>query len=236
MRKLCFLVPLLLLSLAPAAGAQAGTPFVLVERGVSPGDSVTLFLQWGNPNCIPTIAPATVADHKVTLHLLPGPGFCPVPPGEDSRTILLVDGLAAGTYTIETEQGGTVLPVFGETSFTVDGASPSRLGLQSGQFQIDVAWTDPASGTMQTAHPTWLSDESGTFWFFDRGNVELTVKILDGRPVNGSYWVFVASMTDVPFTLTVKRHCVGPLPCQGKSYVNPGGRNQNFLDVNAFPN
>ena len=235
MRKLGFLVALLLLCLAPAAGAQAISPFVLVDRGVSPGDSVSLVLFWGSPACIPALAPATVTDHTVTLHVLPGPGVCPATPGNDSRTVVPVDGLAAGTYTIAAEQGGATLPVTGQTSFAVDGPSPRYLYLQSELFQIDVAWTDPASGTTQAAHPTWLSDESGTFWFFDSGNVELTVKILDGHTVNGHFWVFVASMTDVPFTLTVKQHCFGPLPCQEKSYVNPGGKNQNFLDVNAFP-
>jgi hypothetical protein len=236
MRKLSGLLPLLLLLLAPAAGAQSGFPFVLVERGASPGDSVSLLLTWGNPACIPVAAPPTVADHTVTLHFLAGPGLCLVPPGDDTRTVVLVDSLAAGTYTIEAEKGGAFLPSFGETSFTVEGPPPVHLDLLFEQFRVDVTWTDPASGETQTAHPTWLSNESGTFWFFDRGNVELTVKLLDGRPVNGSIWVFVASMTDVPFTLTVKEHCIGPLPCRGKSYVNPGGRNQNFIDVNAFPN
>jgi hypothetical protein len=235
MRKLCGLFPLLLLLLAPAAGAQSGAPFVLVDQGVSPGDSVSLLLNWGNPACIPMVAPPTVADHTVTLHLLPGPGLCLETRGDDSRTVVLVDSLAAGTYMIEVEQGGTVVPANGEASFTVDGPSPTQLALAFRGFQVDVTWTDPASGATQRAHPSWLSDESGTFWFFDRGNVELTVKILDGRPVNGSTWVFIASMTDVPFTVTVTESCFDTVPCRAKTYTNAGGSNRNFIDVNAFP-
>ena len=28
----------------------------------------------------------------------------------------------------------------------------------------------------------------GYFWFFDPANVELAVKVLDGRPINGKFW------------------------------------------------
>ena len=79
-----------------------------------------------------------------------------------------------------------------------------------------------------------LSRESGYFWFFDPDNVELTVKILDGRAINGSYWVFIASMTDVAFTVEVER-CVSrfdPFGCASKIYRSVQGVNQSFIDVN----
>jgi len=33
---------------------------------------------------------------------------------------------------------------------------------------------------------------------------QVFVKVLDGRPINGRWWVFYASLTDVEFTLTVR--------------------------------
>lgn len=38
-----------------------------------------------------------------------------------------------------------------------------------------------------------LTDESGAFWFFDPVNIEVTIKVLDGRPINGHFWVFIAN-------------------------------------------
>ncbi len=60
--------------------------------------------------------------------------------------------------------------------------------------------------------------------------MELTVKVLDGRPVNGHFWVFVASMTDVGFTMTVKDTTTDA----SRTYVSPASTNQNFIDLNAF--
>lgn len=82
-----------------------------------------------------------------------------------------------------------------------------------------------------------LSDLSGYFWFFDSANVEVTVKIIDGTPVNGHFWLFAATMTDQPFVLEVVDTSVvcAVAPCLPRLYVNPAGKNQNFIDVRAFP-
>jgi hypothetical protein len=75
-----------------------------------------------------------------------------------------------------------------------------------------------------------LSSAAGYFWFFDPANVELTVKVLDGRPVNGHFWVFVASMTDLGFTLAVN----DAITNISRTYVSPSSTNQNFIDLNTF--
>ena len=38
-------------------------------------------------------------------------------------------------------------------------------------------------------HPVALSGDTGYFWFFGTANVELVVKVLDGRALNGRFWV-----------------------------------------------
>lgn len=75
------------------------------------------------------------------------------------------------------------------------------------RFEVQVNWTDPddISGFGRgVATPVDLSDESGLFWFFDQDNVELVVKVLDGRTFNGNYWVFFGALTDVEYWVTVR--------------------------------
>ena len=76
-----------------------------------------------------------------------------------------------------------------------------------------------------------LTDETGTFWFFDSSNVELLVKVLDGRPLNGHHWVFYASRTDVEFDLTVTDTATGAQ----RVYHNPAGTLASRADTEAFP-
>jgi hypothetical protein len=45
--------------------------------------------------------------------------------------------------------------------------------------------------------------EGGLFWFFDSGNPEILVKVLNGCALTDHYWVFYAATTNVGFTLTV---------------------------------
>ncbi len=52
------------------------------------------------------------------------------------------------------------------------------------------------------------ADQSGLLYFFDRDNVELLVKVLDGCAVNGHRWVFVAPVTTLGFRLSI--HEPGP--------------------------
>ena len=47
------------------------------------------------------------------------------------------------------------------------------------------------------------ADQSGLLYFFDRDNVEILVKVLDGCGVNGHRWVFVAPVTDLAFRLQI---------------------------------
>ena len=48
------------------------------------------------------------------------------------------------------------------------------------------------------------ADRSGLLYFFDRDNVEVLVKVLDGCAINGHRWVFVAPVTNLAFRLAVR--------------------------------
>jgi len=82
--------------------------------------------------------------------------------------------------------------------------APGSLCLFGGRFQASVAWTAPGFGTGSgTGTPLTLTDVSGMFWFFDAANIELVVKVIDARTVNGKFWVFYGALSDVQYDLTV---------------------------------
>jgi hypothetical protein len=62
-------------------------------------------------------------------------------------------------------------------------------------------------------------------------NVDLAVKIVDGRPFNGRHWVFVGSLTNVEFTLTVTDTSTGAV----RTYHNAPGEQASLADTDAFP-
>ena len=97
------------------------------------------------------------------------------------------------------------------------------------RFRASVSFQLPG-GQPTPAHSVALSDETTAFWFFDPSNLELMVKVLDGGPVNGSFWVFGGALTDVQYTLTITDSVTGAV----KTYTNPAGRLASFADVNAF--
>ncbi len=56
------------------------------------------------------------------------------------------------------------------------------------------------------------------------------MKVLDGRAINGHFWVFYGSLTDVQFTLTVTDNQTGAQ----KVYTSPQGQNTSVADTSAF--
>jgi hypothetical protein len=66
-----------------------------------------------------------------------------------------------------------------------------------GRFKIEVEWKDFVGNTgLGQAIP--LTNDTGYFWFFGPDNVELVLKVLDGRLLNNRWWVFygLASQAD----------------------------------------
>lgn len=59
--------------------------------------------------------------------------------------------------------------------------------------------------------------QGGVFWFFNAGNPELLIKVLNGCPLNGKYWVFFSAGTNVGFTVDVLDTVTGQL----FSHTNP---------------
>jgi hypothetical protein len=59
---------------------------------------------------------------------------------------------------------------------------------------------------------------------------EVFVKILDGRVINGSFWVFYSGLTDLEYTVTVQELDTARV----KTYVKPAGSACGGFDTDAF--
>jgi ELWxxDGT repeat protein len=108
-------------------------------------------------------------------------------------------------------------------------AGAARLCLQQDRFAVTVAWRDFA-GHQGGGTTVPITSDTGAFWFFSPANVELVVKVLDGRAVNGKFWVFFGALSSVEYTLTVTDTATGVM----KTYHNPPGRLASVADTSAF--
>lgn len=109
----------------------------------------------------------------------------------------------------------------------------TTLCLRGGRFRVRVSWQDFEGGTGpgHVVPTVGGTGDSGLLWFFDPDNWELLVKVLDGCPVNGRFWVFAAATTNVEYTLEVADSMTGAT----QTYRNPlGERSRAITDTAAF--
>ena len=136
---------------------------------------------------------------------------------------------AAGSTSAALGAATVRAPAPGAATESLTGACPAgALCLADGRFVVIAKWR--LDGTEGAATPIAWTGETGTFWFFSRSNVELAVKVLDGRGVNSRFWVFYASLSDVDFDLEVLDTTTG----QRRTYHNPKGTLASRADVEAF--
>lgn len=99
---------------------------------------------------------------------------------------------------------------------------------------VSVEYRRPSGQLGLATTAPFRSENAGVFWFFDRRNWEVLVKVLDGCAVNGHYWVFYAATTNVEFDLFVDER-QGDLG-GGRHYHNAPGHNADAVtDTAAFP-
>lgn len=81
---------------------------------------------------------------------------------------------------------------------------PETLCLDGGRFRVEAQYRT-AAGASGAARAVPLTDDTGTFWFFNAANIELVVKTIDACGLAGfeNYWVFAGGTTDVEVTLRV---------------------------------
>ena len=96
---------------------------------------------------------------------------------------------------------------------------PTTLCLSGGRFKVTTQWATAAGQSGSGQAVALAGGDTGYFTFFDTGNVEVAVKVLNGCSSNGSFWIFAGGLTDVRVVMTVTDSQTGTV----KSYSNPQG-------------
>jgi hypothetical protein len=124
------------------------------------------------------------------------------------------------------------LGLFGQR-FAFAGCAPgdATLCLGGGRFQLEVAWRNPSNGQTGTGHAVPLTGDTGVFWFFGEPNLELLIKVLDGRAVNGHFWIYSGALSNVEYTITATDTATGVI----RTYHNAPGQLASRADTRAFP-
>ena len=207
-------------------------PAVLVDDNSAPaaGTSRVRFFH-GSPD-----APA------VDIALIDGPVLIAGAPFGANATITV----PAGTYDLEVRVAGTtteVLQLRGlaladgvvytayASGLVADGSADRTLYLgDEDRFRVDATFSDFAgrSGVAKIFHTT---SQTGQFWFFSPENIELLIKVIDGRDVNNAFWLFHGSASNVQYTVTV----TDTVNDVQKVYTNPLGTFGSDGDIQAFP-
>ena len=139
-------------------------------------------------------------------------------------TALAVD--RTGTFLHAGTGSGVFDYQFGSSACAPDATTAC---LQQGRFRVSVGWSAP-SGQSGLGQRLDITGNSTGFWFFDPTNVELVVKVIDGRPVDGHWWVFYGALSNVEYTITVTDTQTGAT----RTYFNPQGQLASFADTSAF--
>ncbi|MEM7048424.1 MAG: hypothetical protein AAF604_02145 [Acidobacteriota bacterium] len=122
-------------------------------------------------------------------------------------------------------------PVVGAPDGNCPPGAPEVLCVTEGRFEISAEWIDPRSGRTGSGTGRLISDNSGAFWFFGPENIELIVKVLDGRTSNGHFWVFIGSLTDVEVNLRVDDTVTG----ETWTHRKPPFVLESYADTEALP-
>lgn len=186
-------------------------------------------------------APAVTADTVLIQGTYPLADDCPTSMPRSFK--LPVGPLPAGEYRLQVEmahEGGHPAFASGGYALHVEPGT-DKLLLRAGPstFEVEVAWINQhGGGATGKGRPVRLSEESGYFWFFDPEIGEVTIKILDGRELTSHFWIFLASMTDVDVTVTVRKlmgsFCQDQGTCPTLVYHLPPGAVEGMADLQAF--
>ncbi len=102
--------------------------------------------------------------------------------------------------------------------------------MNGGRFKVEVGWRVPSQGTSGSGRAVTLTGDTGQFWFFSANNIELVIKVVDGRGFNGQFWVFYGALSDVEYTIQVTDTATG----NAKTFVNPSGHLASVADTSGF--
>jgi hypothetical protein len=178
------------------------------------------------------------SEYRVEVRTIDGQ-FADVGAVRADSTAAIVQGLAPATgyvFRIRAARSGIFSGYSNEARATTDAVpgpcvtDETSLCL-AGRFSARVSWRLPGGLARPGTVAPIPSGASGTFWFFDPANLELLVKIVDGCPVNGRFWLYTGPATHLEYVLTVTDTRTGKV----RIYFNPqGNQAQAVADPAAF--
>lgn len=167
------------------------------------------------------------------------PGLSAVPSRRARlASLVLVIGLACITLSTPAaaQTGGECIEV----------PSDPGICLFDDRFKVTVEWADfsgnpftlpsnldggQGQGVVVAPSTPTAPADTGYFWFFTEDNIELVVKMIDGRQTNGAFWFFAGTLTDVEYRV----HVEDTQTQAEATYENPPGAFVNIRDTQAFP-
>lgn len=133
------------------------------------------------------------------------------------------DFYAAQAPAAGTDGNRAVFHVLSATATSACSPNGTALCL-GGRFRVQV------SGPGITGFAVPSTADTGDFWFYSPNNIDVVVKVLDGRAFNNKFWVFVGSLSNVGYTVTV----TDTATAASRTYANPPGTLGSVADTSAF--
>jgi uncharacterized repeat protein (TIGR01451 family) len=147
---------------------------------------------YANPDltAAPPVQDTEAFDCSAAGDLAPRPGAAAAPAGQEAAQLAGGEPAAAGA-----------------AAASACGNDATTLCI-AGRFRVQVAYQTIQSGGksgMGQAMPLAEMgiDRGGVFWFFDSGNPEMMIKVLDACALEQTFWVFYSADTNVGLTVTV---------------------------------
>ena len=177
------------------------------------------------PSSIADVSPSTGSMEGGTLVLISGSGFTPYSWVEiggrpttdftffDASTIRVrttAHTVGLGDVVVRNADGGIAAKAsaFGFENWagpSVSSPAPCDPGqglcLENGRFLAIVSRRN--STIVPSSHPVTLSQKSGYFWFDYSPSVDVVIKILDGRTLDGHYWIHWSVLSDEAVSIMI---------------------------------
>lgn len=107
--------------------------------------------------------------------------------------------------------------------------APTRLCLYNGRFVVELRFQNDA-GVEELARAFAHGERAGYFAFGDQNDVEAAFKLLDGRALNGRFWLFSTTLTSRRATLTITDTLDGTV----HAFTKPEGPPSSFIDMSSL--
>jgi photosystem II stability/assembly factor-like uncharacterized protein len=143
----------------------------------------------------------------------------------DSRTYFFPAGGTASAADVT----AFAQPPWAPADAPSDTAAAFELRLLGGRFRVETEWRGP-DGAASAAQAVALSDGAGAFVFFAPENPEVVVKLIDGRALNGKFWLFTGGLSSLEYRITVTDLETGA----SRQFTKPAGELASFADTAAF--